>query len=45
MDKFIKNSKKKIKELQNETWHIAEVIMIKIICNHLGSRGKECIYI
>jgi hypothetical protein len=43
INKFIKNSKK-FKELHNKQWHIAGLIKIIKIYNHLDTRGKTYRY-
>ena len=43
INKFIKNSKK-FKELHNKQWHIAGLIKITKIYNHLDTRGKTYTY-
>ena len=43
INKFIKNSKK-FKELHNKQWHIAGLIKITKIYNHMDTRGKTYTY-
>ena len=43
INKFIKNSKK-FKEIHNEQWHIAGIMKITKIYNHLDTRGKTYTY-